>query len=141
MALKKPIEIIRHPIEVDGAICSVAKTTDRSTRSIEWESAKDGKDGYWKESEKSIGKIVFHNIEHKILTDAERINEGITPHEWIAQEIRKDKTPSHLDRIESTGKRIIEEIKAKEQEKALASETKLQKISRWVKYILTEKQY
>jgi hypothetical protein len=91
MALKKPIEIIEHPIEIHGNICSIAITTDGKYRTIEWVRAKDEKDGYWIESEITIDKIYDFKIDHKLLSDAERIHEGITEYKWIAEEIRKEK--------------------------------------------------
>ena len=106
MALKKPIEITEHPIEIHGNICSIAITTDGKHRTIEWVRAKDEKDGYWIESEITIDKIYDFKIDHKLLSDAERIHEGITEYKWIAEEIRKDKTPSHINLIESTHKKI-----------------------------------
>ena len=111
MALKKPIEIIEHPIEIHGNICSIAITTDGKYRTIEWVRAKDEQDGYWIESEITIDKIYDFKIDHKFLSDAERIHEGITEYKWIAEEIRKDKTPSHINLIESAHKKMEEEDK------------------------------
>ena len=111
MALKKPIEITEHPIEVHGNICSIAITTDGKYRTIEWVGAKDEKDGYWTESEITIDKIYDFKIDNKPLSDVERIHEGITEYKWIAEEIRKDKTPSHISLIESTHKKMEEEDK------------------------------
>ena len=113
MALKKPIEITEHPIEIHGSICSIAITTDGKYRTIEWVRAKDEKDGYWIESEITIDKIYDFKIDHKLLSDAERIHEGITEYKWIAEEIRKDKTPSHINLIESTHKKTEEDKKTK----------------------------
>ena len=39
---------------------------------------------------------------------------GITEYKWIAEEIRKDKTPSHINLIESTHKKMEEEDKKTE---------------------------
>ena len=78
MTLKKPIEITEHPIEIHGNICSIAITTDGKYRTVEWVRAKDEKDGYWIESEITIDKINDFKIDHKFLSDAERIHEGIT---------------------------------------------------------------
>jgi len=111
MALKKPIEIIEHPIEIHGNICSIAITTDGKHRAIEWVRAKDEKDGYWIESEITIDKIYDFKINHKLLSDAERMHEGITEYKWIAEEIRKDKIPSHINLIESTHKKMEENKK------------------------------
>ena len=111
MALKKPIEIIEHPIEIHGNICSIAITTDDKYRTIEWVRAKDEKDGYWIESEITIDKIYDFKINHKLLSDAERIHEGITEYKWIAEEIRKDKIPSHINLIESTHIKMEEDKK------------------------------
>ena len=111
MALKKPIEITEHPIEIHGNICSIAITTDGKHRTIEWVRAKDEKDGYWIESEITIDKIYDFKIDHKLLSDAERIHEGITEYKWIAEEIRKDKIPSHINLIESTHKKMEEDKK------------------------------
>ena len=111
MALKKPIEITEHPIEIHGNICSIAITTDGKHRTIEWVRAKDEKDGYWIESEITIDKIYDFKINHKLLSDAERIHEGITEYKWIAEEIRKDKIPSHINLIESTHKKMEEDKK------------------------------
>ena len=69
MALKKPIEITEHPIEIHGNICSIAITTDGKNRTIEWVRAKDEKDGYWIESEITIDKIYDFKIDHKLLSD------------------------------------------------------------------------
>jgi len=113
MALKKPIEITEHPIEIHGNICSIAITTDGKHRTIEWVRAKDEKDGYWIESEITIDKIYDFKINHKLLSDAERIHEGITEYKWIAEEIRKDKIPSHINLIESTHKKMEEDKKTK----------------------------
>ena len=77
MTLKKPIEITEHPIEIHGNICSIAITTDGKYRTVEWVRAKDEKDGYWIESEITIGKIYDFKIDHKLLSDAERMHEGI----------------------------------------------------------------
>ena len=110
-ALKKPIEITEHPIEIRGNICSIAITTDGKYRTIEWVRAKDEKDGYWIESEITIDKIYDFKIDHKLLSDAERIHEGITEYKWIAEEIRKDKTPSHINLIERTHKKMKENKK------------------------------
>ena len=104
MALKKPIEI-------HGNICSIAITTDGKYRTIEWVRAKDEKDGYWIESEITIDKFYDFKIDHKLLSDAERIHEGITEYKWIAEEIRKDKTPSHINLIERTHKKMKEDKK------------------------------
>jgi len=111
MALKKPIEITEHPIEIHGNICSIAITTDGKHRTIEWVRAKDEKDGYWIESEITIDKFYDFKIDHKLLSDAERIHEGITEYKWIAEEIRKDKTPSHINLIERTYKKMKEDKK------------------------------
>jgi len=111
MALKKPIEITEHPIEIHGNICSIAITTDGKHRTIEWVRAKDEKDGYWIESEITIDKIYDFKINHKLLSDAEKIHEGITEYKWIAEEIRKDKIPSHINLIESTHKKMEENKK------------------------------
>ena len=111
MALKKPIEITEHPIEIHGNICSIAITTDDKYRAIEWVRAKDEKDGYWIESEITTDKIYDFKIDHKLLSDAERIHEGITEYKLIAEEIRKDKTPSHINLIESTHKKMEEDKK------------------------------
>ena len=111
MALKKPIEITEHPIEIHGNICSIAITTDGKHRTIEWVRAKDEKDGYWIESEITIDKIYDFKINHKLLSDAEKIHEGITEYKWIAEEIRKDKIPSHINLIESTHKKMEEDKK------------------------------
>ena len=113
MTLKKPIEITEHPIEIHGNICSIAITTDGKHRAIEWVRAKDEKDGYWIESEITIDKIYDFKIDHKLLSDAERIHEGITEYKWIAEEIRKDKTPSHINLIENTHKKMEEDKKTK----------------------------
>ena len=104
MALKKPIEI-------HGNICSIAITTDGKHRTIEWVRAKDEKDGYWIESEITIDKIYDFKINHKLLSDAEKIHEGITEYKWIAEEIRKDKIPSHINLIESTHKKMEKDKK------------------------------
>ena len=114
MALKKPIEITEHPIEIHGNICSIAITTDGKYRAIEWVRAKDEKDGYWIESEITIDKIYDFKIDHKILSDVERIHEGITGYKWIAEEIRKDKNPSHINLIKNTYKKIENEDKKTE---------------------------
>ena len=114
MALKKPIEITEHPIEIHGKICSIAITADGKYRTVEWVRAKDEKDGYWIESEITIDKIYDFKIDHKLLSDAEKIHEGITEYKWIAEEIRKDKTPSHINLIEGTHKKIEEEDKKTE---------------------------
>ena len=111
MTLKKPIEITEHPIEIHGNICSIAITTDGKHRAIEWVRAKDEKDGYWIESEITIDKIYDFKINHKLLSDAERMHEGITEYKWIAEEIRKDKIPSHINLIESTHKKMKEDKK------------------------------
>ena len=111
MALKKPIEITEHPIEIHGNICSIAITTDDKYRTIEWVRAKDEKDGYWIESEITTDKIYDFKIDHKLLSDAEKIHEGITEYKWIAEEIRKDKIPSHINLIESTHKKMEEDKK------------------------------
>ena len=111
MALKKPIEITEHPIEIHGNICSIAITTDGKHRAIEWVRAKDEKDGYWIESEITIDKIYDFKINHKLLSDAEKMHEGITEYKWIAEEIRKDKTPSHINLIENTHKKMEENKK------------------------------
>jgi hypothetical protein len=111
MALKKPIEITEHPIEIHGNICSIAITTDGKHRSIEWVRAKDEKDGYWIESEITIDKIYDFKINHELLSDAERMHEGITEYKLIAEEIRKDKIPSHINLIESTHKKMEEDKK------------------------------
>ena len=111
MPLKKPIEITEHPIEIHGNICSIAITTDGKHRTIEWVRAKDEKDGYWIESEITIDKIYDFKINHKLLSDAEKIHEGITEYMWIAEEIRKDKIPSHINLIESTHKKMEEDKK------------------------------
>jgi len=111
MALKKPIEITEHPIEIHGNICSIAITTDGKHRAIEWVRAKDEKDGYWIESKITIDKIYDFKINHKLLSDAERMHEGITEYKWIAEEIRKDKIPSHINLIESTHKKMKEDKK------------------------------
>ena len=111
MTLKKPIEITEHPIEIHGNICSIAITTDGKHRAIEWVRAKDEKDGYWIESEITIDKIYDFKINHKLLSDAERMHEGITEYKWIAEEIRKDKIPSHINLIESTHKKMEEDKK------------------------------
>ena len=111
MALKKPIEITEHPIEIHGNICSIAITTDGKHRAIEWVRAKDEKDGYWIESEITIDKFYDFKIDHKLLSDTERIYEGITEYKWIAEEIRKDKIPSHINLIESTHKKMKEDKK------------------------------
>jgi len=111
MTLKKPIEITEHPIEIHGNICSIAITTDGKHRTIEWVRAKDEKDGYWIESEITIDKIYDFKINHKLLSDAEKIHEGITEYKWIAEEIRKDKIPSHINLIESTHKKMEEDKK------------------------------
>ena len=111
MALKKPIEITEHPIEIDGNICSIAITTDGKYKTIEWVRAKDEKDGHWIESEITIDKIYDFKIDHKLLSDVERIHEGITEYKWIAEEIRKDKTPSHINLIKGTHKKIEEDKK------------------------------
>ena len=111
MALKKPIEITEHPIEIHGNICSIAITTDGKHRAVEWVRAKDEKDGYWIESEITIDKIYDFKINHKLLSDAERMHEGITEYKWIAEEIRKDKIPSHINLIESTHKKMEEDKK------------------------------
>ena len=111
MTLKKPIEITEHPIEIHGNICSIAITTDGKHRTIEWVRAKDEKDGYWIESEITIDKIYDFKINHKLLSDAEKMHEGITEYKWIAEEIRKDKIPSHINLIESTHKKMKEDKK------------------------------
>ena len=111
MTLKKPIEITEHPIEIHGNICSIAIATDGKYRTIEWVRAKDEKDGYWIESEITIDKFYDFKIDHKLLSDAERIHEGITEYKWIAEEIRKDKTPSHINLIERTHKKMKEDKK------------------------------
>jgi hypothetical protein len=111
MALKKPIEITEHPIEIQGNICSIAITTDGKNRTIQWVRAKDEKDGYWIESKITIDEIYDFKIDHKPLSDVERMHEGITEYKWIADEIRKDKTPSHINLIESTYKKIEEDKK------------------------------
>ena len=111
MTLKKPIEITEHPIEIHGNICSIAITTDGKHRTVEWVRAKDEKDGYWIESEITIDKIYDFKINHKLLSDAEKIHEGITEYKWIAEEIRKDKIPSHINLIESTHKKMEEDKK------------------------------
>ena len=111
MTLKKPIEITEHPIEIHGKICSIAITTDGKHRAVEWVRAKDEKDGYWIESEITIDKIYDFKINHKLLSDSEKIHEGITEYKWIAEEIRKDKIPSHINLIESTHKKIEEDKK------------------------------
>jgi len=111
MALKKPIEIIEYPIEIHGNICSIAITTDGKYRAIEWVRAKDEKDGYWIESEITIDKIYDFKIDHKLLSDAERMHEGITEYKLIAEEIRKDKIPSHINLIESTHKKMEKDKK------------------------------
>ena len=49
--------------------------TDGKNRAIEWVRAKDEKDGYWIESEITIDKIYDFKIDHKLLSDAERIHE------------------------------------------------------------------
>ena len=59
----------------------------------------------------TIDKIYDFKIDHKLLSDAERIHEGITEYKWIAEEIRKDKTPSHINLIERTHKKIKENKK------------------------------
>ena len=110
-ALKKPIEITEHPIEIHGNICSIAITTDGKHRTIEWVRAKDEKDGYWIESEIAIAKIYDFKIDHNLLTDAEKMHEGITEYKWIAEEVRKDKTPSHINLIENTHKKMEENKK------------------------------
>ena len=114
MTLKKPIEITEYPIEIHGNIYSIAITTDGKHRTIEWVRAKDEKDGYWIESEITIDKIYDFKIDHTLLSDAERIHEGITEYKWIAEEIRKDKTPFHINLIESTYKKMEEENKKTE---------------------------
>ena len=114
MTLKKPIEITEHPIEIHGNICSIAITTDGKYRTIEWVRAKNEKDGYWIESEITIDKIYDFKIDHKLLSDVERIHEGITEYKWIAEEIRKDKTPSHINLIESAHKKMEKEDKKTE---------------------------
>ena len=106
--------INKHPIEIHGKICSIAITIDGKYRTIEWVRAKDEKDGYWIESEITIDKIYDFKIDHKLLSDAERIHEGITEYKWIAEEIRKDKTPSHINMIEGTHKKTEEEDKKAE---------------------------
>ena len=111
MTLKKPIEITEHPIEIHGKICSIAITTDGKHKTIEWVRAKDEKDGYWIESEITIDKIYDFKINHKLLSDAERMHEGITEYKWIAEEIRKDKTPSHINLIERTHEKMKEDKK------------------------------
>jgi len=114
MAFKKLIEITEHPIEIHGNICSIAITTDGKYRTVEWVRAKDEKDGYWIESKITIDKIYDFKIDHKLLSDAEKIHEGITEYKWIAEEIRKDKTPSHINLIERTHKKMEEEDKKTE---------------------------
>jgi len=114
IVLKKPIEITEHPIEIHGNICSIAITTDGKYISIEWVRAKDEKDGYWIESEITIDKIYDVKNDHKLLSDVERMHEGITEYKWIAEEIRKDKTPSHINLIERTHKKTEEEDKKTE---------------------------
>ncbi len=111
IALKKPIEITEHPIEIHWKICSIAITADGKYRTVEWVRAKDEKDGYWIESEITIDKIYDFKIDHKLLSDAERMHEGITEYKLIAEEIRKDKTPSHINLIESTHKKMEEDKK------------------------------
>ena len=44
MALKKPIEITEHPIEIHGKICSIEITADGKYRTVEWVKAKDEKE-------------------------------------------------------------------------------------------------
>ena len=114
MALKKPIEITEHPIEIHGNICSIAITTDGKYRTIEWVRAKDEKDGYWIESKITIDEIYDFKIDHKPLSDVERMHEGITEYKLIAEEIRKDKIPSHINLIGSTHKKTEEEDKKTE---------------------------
>ena len=114
MAFKKLIEITEHPIEIHGKICSITITADGKYRTVEWVKAKDEKDGYWIESEITIDKIYDFKIDHKLLSDVERIHEGITEYKWIAEEIRKDKTPSHINLIESTHKKMEKEDKKTE---------------------------
>ena len=114
MAFKKLIEITEHPIEIHGKICSIAITADGKYRAVEWVRAKDEKDGYWIESKITIDKIYDFKIDHKLLSDVERMHEGMTEYKWIAEEIRKDKTPSHINLIESTHKKMEEEDKKTE---------------------------
>ena len=87
------------------AICVKSKF-NASYKDIE-----DEKDGYWIESEITIDKIYDFKINHKLLSDAEKIHEGITEYKWIAEEIRKDKIPSHINLIESTHKKMEEDKK------------------------------
>tara|TARA_B110000008_G_C16522875_1_gene384850 strand:- start:2 stop:427 length:426 start_codon:yes stop_codon:yes gene_type:complete len=141
MKLKKPIEIIYRPIEVHGAICSIANTIEDGVKSVEWVRASKNQDGFWKESEITIDKILSHSIDHLSLTDAEKINEGIIAYEWMAKEVRIDKTPSHIDLIKFTEDKFDKLFKDEDEKKIKDSETKLQKMKKWIKYILTEKTY
>ena len=80
MAFKKLIEITEHPIEIHGKICSITITADGKYRTVEWVKAKDEKDGYWIESEITIDKIYDFKIDHKLLSDVERMHHLFKKH-------------------------------------------------------------
>ena len=141
MTLKKPIEIIKAPIEVHGKICAIANKIGGGARSVEWIRATKDKDGYWIASNISIGKILEHTLDHPPLSDAEKAREGILSMDWMAEIERKDKKPSHIDLVKSFNDEFLQKVKDEEIDKAKASETKLQKVYRLLKYYLTEKQY
>ena len=100
--IKKPIEIIRHPIEMHGKICSTARTKDDGATTVEWVRQTKQKDGYWTKSKITFTQLLIFELSHIPLTDADRWREGITSEDWVAKEIRKDKKPSHIDCIDRT---------------------------------------
>ena len=94
--IKKPIEIIRHPIEMHGKICSTARTKDDGATTVEWVRQTKQKDGYWTKSKITFTQLLIFELSHIPLTDADRWREGITSEDWVAKEIRKDKKPSFV---------------------------------------------